>query len=152
LDEELRPAFERIAGHLEPLRNQTRDFRDPGAWLGIALAVTVFTSAGFVVFMIAFYLLDNDLYDHDTHEGAIEAELAEIYGRLGQPLPVPDPRRVQGRHNYGARIVVTLVTCGIYGLWWLYDMQVGPNRHFEINWAWEDGLATAVQAMEPATA
>jgi Domain of unknown function (DUF4234) len=151
LDGELRPAFERIAGHLEPLRRMTRDFRDPGAWLGIALAATVFANAGFVVYFICFYLLDDDLHQHDTNEGAVEAELAAIYTRLGHPVPTPDPQRVRGKHNYAGRIVATIATCGIYGLWWLYDMQVGPNEHFAINWQWEDGLANAVQAMEPAT-
>jgi hypothetical protein len=150
LDEELRPGFERIAGHLEPLRAMSRDFRDPAAWVGIAVAASVFANAGFVVYFIAFYLLDDDLFKHDSNEGAIEAELAVIYARLGHRLPEPDPNRVLGKQNYAGRIVATIFTCGIYGLWWLYDMQVGPNRHFPVNWAWEDALANAVQAMEPA--
>jgi hypothetical protein len=149
LADELRPAFERIGLHLEPLRRMTRDFRDPAAWLGIAIVASVFTGLGFVVFMVVFYLVDDDLARHDTNEGAIEAELAAIYTRLGHPLPTPDPRRVRGRHNYAARIVVTLLTCGIYGLWWLYDVQVGANEHFAVNWAWEDALALAVPAMTP---
>lgn len=36
--EELRPGFERIAVHLQPLRAMTTDFRDPAIWLLIALA------------------------------------------------------------------------------------------------------------------
>ena len=45
---------------------------------------------------------------------------------------------------------MTLVTCGIYGLWWLYDVMVDWNRHFEHNWRWEDGLAASVQSLLPA--
>ena len=58
--------------------------------------------------------IDQDLDTHDRAEGAIEAELAEIFGRLGASLPAPDPSRVKGRHNYAARIIVTIVTCGVY--------------------------------------
>ena len=29
--------------------------------------------------------------------------------------------------------------------WWWYNMANEPNQHFEINWAWEDALAQAVQ-------
>ena len=82
-----------------------------------------------------------------TIVGLIEAELAPIYARLGATLPTPDPSRVKGRHNYAARIVVTVVTCGVYHFWWLYDMQVEGNRHVEMNWPWEDALAGAVQAL-----
>jgi hypothetical protein len=30
--------------------------------------------------------------------------------------------------------------------WWLYDVMVEGNRHFEHVWRWEDQLAAAVQA------
>ena len=65
-------------------------------------------------------------------------------------MPPPDPGRLKGPHNYVARVLVTLVTCGIYGLWWLYDVMVDWNRHFEHNWRWEDGLAASVQSLLPA--
>ena len=94
--------------------------------------------------------MDGDLVRHDRAEGAIEAELSAIYARLGAPVPPPDPGRLKGPHNYVARILVTLVTCGIYGLWWLYDVMVDWNRHFEHNWRWEDGLAASVQSLLPA--
>jgi hypothetical protein len=51
---------------------------------------------------------------------------------------------VKGKHSYAARIVVTIVTCGIYMYWWLYDMQVEGNRHLQESWAFEDALVAAV--------
>ena len=64
--------------------------------------------------------------------------------RLGISLPAPDPGRVKGRHRYVARVIVSILTCGVYTLWWLYDMQVEGNRHVEGNWAFEDALVAAV--------
>ena len=138
---ELTPAFERNAVHLETMRRQTTEFRDPAIWLLLSL----FASG--IAQIIGFIFIDQDLDTHDRTEGALESELAEIYARLGQALPTPDPSRVKGRQNYAARIVVTIVTCGIYHFWWLYDMEVEGNRHLEGNWPWEDALAGAVQAM-----
>jgi hypothetical protein len=46
-----------------------------------------------------------------------------------------------------ARIIVTLVTLGFYNFWWTYNIMKEPNQHFEINWAWEDSLAEAAQAL-----
>ena len=144
INEELRPAFERISTNMAVLRAQTTQFRDPIIWV----ILDVFTSG--IARIVAYCLIDGDLVTHDHAEGAIEAELSEIYGRLGAPVAPPDPGRLKGRQNYAARIIVTIVTCGIYGFWWLYDIMVDGNRHFEHNWRWEDGLAGSVQSLLPA--
>ena len=47
-----------------------------------------------------------------------------------------------------ARVIVSIVTVGIYAFWWTYNMMNEPNRHFEVNWAWEDSLAQAAQALQ----
>jgi len=141
--DELRPNFERIAGHTQVLRTMTTDFRDPAIWLILAIVTGI---AG----IIAWIFLDQDLVKHDQNEGAIEAELTHIYGRLGHALPAPDPSRVKGQHNYAGRIVATIFTCGIYAYWWQYDLMVEGNRHFGHNWPWEDALANAVHQMTTA--
>jgi hypothetical protein len=141
LQEELTPSFQRASLHLGALRKMTSDFREPAIWVVLSLI------GGGIVHLIAFILLDQDLVNHDRGEVGVEYELALIYGRLGQALPYPDPNRVKGRHNYVGRIVATVFSVGIYLLWWYHDMMVEPNRHFYTNWAQEDALASAVQAL-----
>jgi hypothetical protein len=140
LADELRPAFERNANHLETMRRQTTEFRDPGIWLIIA----IFASA--IAYLLGFVFIDQDFDTHDRTEGALEDELTTIYARLGLDLPRSDPSRVKGRHNYAARIIVAIVTCGVYLYWWLYDMQVEGNRHVQGNWPFEDALVLAVSS------
>jgi hypothetical protein len=142
--EELRPNFERVSTNLAVLRSMTTDFRDPVIWLVLAIV------ASGIAQYIGFIFLDGDLIKHDQNEGAVEAELSEIFGRLGQSLPAPDPSRVKGKQNYAGRIIATIASCGIYTYWWYYDQMVDVNRHFEFNWPWEDALANTVQAMAPA--
>jgi hypothetical protein len=141
LQDELRPSFERIAPHMAVLRSQTSQFRDPTIWVVISIFIS------YVASVIVYILLDGDLITHDHAEGAIEAELAHIYTRLGAPVARPDPARLKQPHNYIARVIVTAVTCGIYGIWWLYDMMTDTNRHFQENWRWEDDLAQSVQQL-----
>lgn len=143
--EELRPNFERISAQMAVLRGMTSDFRDPALWVVIA----IFASS--IAQIVAYVLLDGDLVKHDYAEGAIEAELSAVYGRLGAAMASPDPTRLKGKHNYGGRIAASIFTCGIYSLWWLYDVMVEGNRHFEHNWRWEDSLAQGVQAILPTT-
>lgn len=142
--DELRPEFERVAGHLQPLRAMTTEFRDPAIWLVLALV------ASGIAQIVAFVLLDQDLVKHDRAEGAVEAELAAIYARLGQPLPPSDPNRVKGPDNYVGRIIATIASCGIYQLWWWVDQQRDGDAHYAVNWPWEDALAQAVGNLEAA--
>jgi Domain of unknown function (DUF4234) len=138
-EEELRPHFERVATHLDAMRRRSHEFRDPVVWMILALFVR------FVVELIVFVLLDGDLVHHDYDEGGAENELAFIFGQLGTPMPAPDPARLHQAQNYAARIIVSIVTFGIYTLVWLYNVMDDGNRHFTANWAWEDSLAQALQ-------
>jgi hypothetical protein len=146
LAEELRPSFDTIGQHMGALRQVSTEFRDPTVWMVLYIVAT-FVSLGFVVDMILYVLLDGDLVKHDYAEGAIENELATIYDRLGAPVARPDPGRLKQRHNYGARIAVSILTCGIYLLWWTYDIMVEGNNHFRHNWSWEDSLAHSTQQL-----
>jgi hypothetical protein len=144
--EELRPNFDRIGPRIAEMRQLSGEFRDPMIWL-----ILFIVSSGIANF-VAYYLLDRDLIRHDDAEGGIEAELAAIYRRLGEDVPDPDPTRRKGPHNIGGRIVATIFTLGIYGLFWLNDIMQDGNRHFAHNWAWEDAAAGAVQRMLPSAA
>jgi hypothetical protein len=142
IQEELTPSFQRASMHLSALRKQTTEFRDPIIWLLLSII------ASGIVHMIAFILLDQDLVNHDRAEVGIEYELALIYGRLGHQLAFPDPNRVKGYHNYAGRVVAAVFSFGIYFLWWFYNMMNEGNEHFYTNWAQEDALVGAVQALQ----
>ncbi|MGH9093667.1 MAG: hypothetical protein ACRDXE_00755 [Acidimicrobiales bacterium] len=141
LQAELESNFQRATVHLNRLRALTTEFREPGIW------VILYVVGGGITQIIAFILLDQDLVHHDQAEGGVEHELAAIYGRLGYALPAPDPGRVKAPDRYVARVIVSVVTFGIYTLWWWRDQLVGPNVHFSTNWAQEDALVHAAQAI-----
>ncbi len=138
---ELQPNFNRISAELGVLRQQAGEFRDPMVWTLLSIVASA------VVHIIAYILLDGDLVAHDRAEGAIEYELSIIYTRLGAPVPQPDPTRLKAKHNYVNRVLATVATCGLYSLWWLYDMMVEGNAHFDHNWHWEDALVASVQQL-----
>jgi hypothetical protein len=144
LTTELQPSFNRISTELGVLRQQATQFRDPLVWTLLSVI-----GSG-IVHLIVYILLNGDLVTHDRAEGAIEHELSVIYTRLGAPVPAPDPSRMKAKHNYVGRNVATILTCGLYSLWWLYDIMNEGNTHFDHNWAWEDGLEASVQRLSAA--
>ena len=141
MQEELTPSFQRAGAHMTVLRRMTADFRDPVIWLILAIV------ARGIVEIVAFVLLDQDLVKHDRAEVGVEYELSLIFGRLGQAVPAPDQARVKAQDNYAGRIVASVLSFGLYLFWWYYNQMNEPNRHFQVNWAQEDALVAAVQAL-----
>ena len=141
LQQELAPSFERAAGHLAVLRRMTQDFREPVIWLVLAIVARGITE------IVAFVLLDQDLIKHGQAEGGAGYELSVIYGRLGQHVPSPDQGQVKRPDNYVGRILAAIFSLGIYMFWWFYNQMEEPNKHFTSNWAQEDDLMNAVEAV-----
>jgi hypothetical protein len=141
LQQEMSPSFERAAGHLAVLRQMTGDFREPVIWLLLAIV-----GRG-IVDIIGFVLLDQDLIKHSHAEASAGEELSVIYGRLGQDVPAPSQDQVKRPDNYVGRILATIFTLGIYMFWWFYNQMDEPNKHFTSNWAQEDHLVAAVDAI-----
>ena len=141
LQQEMAPSFERAAGHLAVLRRMTGDFREPVIWVLLAIV------ARGIVEIVAFVLLDQDLINHSQAEAGAGHELSVIYGRLGQQVPSPDQGQVKGPDNYVGRILAAIFSLGIYMFWWFYNQMDEPNKHFISNWAQEDHLVNAVNAV-----
>jgi hypothetical protein len=141
LQQELAPSFERAAGHLTVLRQMTGDFREPVIWLVLAIV------ARGIAEIVAFVLLDQDLIKHGQAEAGAGYELSLIYGRLGQQVQAPDQGHVKQPDNYVGRILAAIFSLGIYMFWWFYNQMEEPNKHFASNWAQEDELVNAVDAV-----
>lgn len=140
LQQEMAPSFERAAGHMAVLRQMTGDFREPVIWLLLAIV------ARGIAEIIAFILLDQDLIRHSQAEAGAGQELSAIFGRLGQHV-APGQDQVKRPDNYVGRILATVFTLGIYMFWWFYNQMDEPNKHFASNWAQEDDLVNAVEAI-----
>lgn len=138
--EELRPHFQHISDRTRVLSEVASEFRDPVLWVVLSIV------SGGIAQYVGWVLLDGDLVKHEAAEREIEAELATIYTRLGRPITASTPLPLKGRHNVAGRIIATVASCGVYSLWWLHDLMVEGNAHFERNWQFEDDLARASQS------
>ena len=131
----------RAAGQLAVLRQMTTDFREPVIWVMLAIV------ARGVAEIVAFVLLDQDLIKHDRAEVGAEFELSLIYGRLGQHVRSPDQDRVKGQTTMWAGSWPPSSRSASTCIWWYNNQMQVPNQHFAGNWAQEDELARAVEAI-----
>ena len=141
LSEELRPHFERISEQMRALNELKAEFRDPALWL-----VLVVASLG-IALLPAWASIEGDLARHDAAERAIEVDLAAIYSRMGAYLAPPVAGSPLPRRRAARRVLLTVLTLGVYGNWWVRDLMRDGNTHFEENWRFEDDLAVASRSM-----
>lgn len=135
--DELAPAFQRVAAHLDVQRRLAGEFRDPALWLVILLV------SGGIGMIVLFVLLDQDLVKHGHAEAGAETELAAIVRALGGSLPPLPAPALKAQHRYAGRVVAIFGSCGLYTYWWLFNLMDDGNRHFARDWAWEDAFVPA---------
>ena len=141
LSDELRPNFQAIADHTRALNELTDEFRDPPLW--VALSVVTLGIAQ----LFAWSAIDRDLVKHETAERAIERELASVYARLGWEIAPAEVGAPKHRHNVTGRVIATVLTGGLYAIWWVRDLMVEGNAHLRENWQFEDALARASRSL-----
>jgi hypothetical protein len=139
--DELTPRFQAVASHVSELRRLTTEFREPALW-----ALIAYVSSG-IGQIVGYVFLDQDLVRHERAEQAAEQELAAICATLGASVALPAAGPTKQQHSYVGRVVATLLTCGLYSLWWLYNLMVEGNDHQRRNWASDDAWWTASDAL-----
>lgn len=137
--EELTPQFQYIAAQVNVLRNLDNQFREPALWALIG----AFTGLGTYV---GYYFLDQDLTGHEAAERNVEEALAQVLTALGTPVQLPAVPAPKGPHNILNRVLATLVSCGVYAMWWLYDLMEDGNANYRADWTREDALLVALEA------
>lgn len=89
------------------------------------------------------YFLMRDLYRHERREDFFLEDL----GKAAAPVVALElPRRFRSTpdRNIVLYIVLTILTAGIFGIYWLYTLIVDPNNHFDHQVKWEDKLLSSL--------
>ena len=110
--------------------------------LGFTLLTILIVPAFYV-----FYFLKNDLQKHEEHEHDFVSEVITLTKEAEVPFNiqsfVPSPRISMKKY-----IVLSVVTCGLAGVYWLYNIFNDYNSHFKMQWLIEDELLSFLTAIE----
>ncbi|MDH5443473.1 MAG: DUF4234 domain-containing protein [Hadesarchaea archaeon] len=96
----------------------------------------------FVAFYVGYFLM-RDFYRHERREDFFLEDLEKIAGPI---VALEMPRRFHSipDRNVILYIVLTILTVGIFGIYWLYSLIVDPNNHFNHQVTWEDKLLSSL--------
>lgn len=86
-----------------------------------------------------FYFLKNDLQKHEEQEHNFLVGICALAKDFGIPLKIQSYTTTPsfGREKY---VVLSVLTFGLAGAYWLYRMFNDYNNHFKMQWLIEDEL------------
>lgn len=89
------------------------------------------------------YFLMRDFYRHERREDFL---LEDIEKTAGSIVTLELPRRFHQTpdRNIILYIALTILTLGLFGIYWLYTLVVDPNNHFDHQVKWENKLLSSL--------
>ena len=110
----------------------------------LARVLGLFAIPAIIIGLVILYYLTMDYYYHEQGEIAFFGRMAEIFSKKGISFPAT-PTNPLRRRSYGLYIFLSIITLGIFCLYWAYVIFRDPNQHFDTHDSWESELERIVQ-------
>ncbi|MCJ7653444.1 MAG: DUF4234 domain-containing protein [Actinobacteria bacterium] len=122
-------------------REMFEQSRERGAvlWLVLGILTGICT-------IIGYYFIMEDLARHDQLEAQYFTLMSGILTKLGLSAQESQAAPTIPERNFVTFLLLSIVTCGIYGFYWIYVMILDGNNHVEAQVQWEDYVYSALAA------
>lgn len=135
------------ANQIEHLHVMNEDFqklqrgKERSAALWIVLSVITLG----IAFLYVLYFLNADLIAHQRAEAEYIEEASGLLNKMGCGKYRVNVDEVAPNHSYALFLFLTIVTLGIFELYWAYVRIKDPNDHFDEHERWEDQLLGTIR-------
>jgi len=80
--------------------------------------------------LYVWYFLMKDFNKHEKREDAFWTETSNILNKAGIKLELPARTEPLFERSFALYFILTLITAGLFGIYWLYTLLKDPNVHF----------------------
>lgn len=108
---------------------------------------TLWTLFGGLGWIYAGYFLLKDFYKHERREDLFVQDLLRTLYQLGIPINLPYRNPPIPDRSFALYFVLTLITGGIFGVYWVYVLVSDPNNHFRQQMSIEDTVMAQVSPL-----
>jgi len=128
------------------LREAKTEETEKNAVLWAILSAIIFIATWYV-----YYFLMKDFYKHERREDGFWEDTSKILGKLG--ISFTPPRRVNPLPNrsFVLYLILSIITLGIFGIYWLYVLIKDPNEHFKYHASVDEELLATIEKAVTAT-
>ena len=97
--------------------------------------------------LYVYHFLNKDFYKHEKREGAMLEDLGRALEALGLAgVRLRRPEEVKDRSTI-LYIIASVLTLGVFLLYWVYTLTKDPNSHFKGHALWEDELLSLLDKL-----
>ncbi len=134
-----------VEARLVPVERSLREAQDEEAEKSAVLWVVLSLVTGIAGIYI-FYFLMRDFHRHERREDGLIEDIGHVLSDLGQ---MELPRRVDPvpRRSFALYFILTIITLGIFEIYWIYTLIKDPNTHFREQAKLETELLSRLEAL-----
>ncbi|MEM3186092.1 MAG: DUF4234 domain-containing protein [Conexivisphaerales archaeon] len=100
---------------------------------------------GIIAWLYIFYFLNYDFYNHEKREDFLLSDLERAFTALGLQFSFRRSSPIQHR-SYVLYLVLTIITFGLFGIYWEYTFITDGNNHFANHSVFEQSILQLVAA------
>lgn len=95
--------------------------------------------------LYVYYFLITDFYRHERREDGFWEDLSRTLNKLGVNFSVPRRTKAMPYRSFVLYLILTIVTVGMFGVYWFFVLLKDPNEHFKYHIDAETQLLTALE-------
>jgi hypothetical protein len=93
-----------------------------------------------------YYFLMKDFYRHERREDGFLEDLGRALNRLGINFSAPRRTEATPNRSFILYLILTIITMGLFGVYWIYILLKDPNEHFKYHIETESQLLSALES------
>ncbi|NIR87395.1 DUF4234 domain-containing protein [Candidatus Bathyarchaeota archaeon] len=94
-----------------------------------------------------YYFLMKDSYKHERREDGFWEDLSKTLDKCGITFSVPRRTVTLPNRSFVLYLILTIITLGLFGIYWLYVLLKDPNEHFKYHAQIEDQLLSTLESV-----
>jgi len=122
------------------LREARTEETEKNAVLWAILSAIIFIATWYV-----YYFLMKDFYKHERREDGFWEDVSKIFGKLGVSFTPPRRMNPMPDRSFILYLILSIITLGIFGIYWLYVLIKDPNEHFRYHAQIDEELLATVE-------
>jgi len=110
-----------------------------------AMLWAILSAFVYLVIWYVWYFLMKDFYKHERREDGFWEDISRILDKCGTKFSVPRRMETLPERSFVLYLILTIITLGFFGIYWIYVLLKDPNQHFKYHILIEDQLLSTLE-------
>jgi len=124
------------------VRETKAEETEKSAVLWAILSAIIFLASWYV-----YYFLMKDFYKHERREDGFWEDMSKVLDKCDIKFSAPRRTEILPNRSFVLYLILSIITVGLFGIYWLYILLKDPNEHFKYHIQIEDELLGTLESL-----